>query len=156
MVTFDCGSLARLGDLEPTAEAASELIVLDHHVSNDRYGTVNVIDPAAAASGVVVRRLIDQLGLPLTRDAAVCLYAALVCDTGRFQYESTNAQVFDLAGELVAYDVPVERAEPDALRGAPVRVPAARRRGPRPGRAGPRAVVRLDRGHPGRCSSATT
>jgi phosphoesterase RecJ-like protein len=107
MATFDCGSLARLGELRANAEAAHELVVVDHHISNDRYGTINVIDPAAAASGVLVRKLIDRLGLPLNRDAAVCLYAALVCDTGRFQYESTNASVFALAGELVEFDVPI-------------------------------------------------
>ena len=71
MITFDCGSLGRLGDLEPAAKAARELVVLDHHVSNTRYGTINVIDPAAAASGVLVRRLALELGLPLTNDAAV-------------------------------------------------------------------------------------
>ncbi len=109
MVTFDCGSLGRLGELETAAKAAGELIVLDHHVSNTRYGTINVIDPTAAASGVLVRRLVLELGLPLTDDAAVALYAALVCDTGRFQYETTTASVFELAGELVAFDVPVAR-----------------------------------------------
>jgi phosphoesterase RecJ-like protein len=107
MVTFDCGSLARLGDLERPAKAAAELIVLDHHVSNQRYGTINVIDPDAAASGVLVRRLIEKLHLPLTRDAALCLYTALVCDTGRFQYESTTAEVFDLARELACFDLPI-------------------------------------------------
>ncbi len=107
MVTFDCGSLERLGALRANAEAASELIVVDHHISNERYGSINVIDPDAAASGVLVRRLIERLGLPLARDAAVCLYCALVCDTGRFQYESTDASVFALAGELVTFDVPV-------------------------------------------------
>ena len=109
MVTFDCGSLGRLGDLEPVAKAARELIVLDHHISNTRYGTINVIDPAAAASGVLVRRLVLALGLPLTNDAAIALYAALVCDTGRFQYETTTPSVFDLARELVTFDVPVSR-----------------------------------------------
>jgi len=109
MITFDCGSLGRLGDLEPSAKAARELVVLDHHVSNTRYGTINVIDPAAAASGVLVRRLVLQLGLPLTNDAAVALYAALVCDTGRFQYDTTTPSVFDLARELVSFDVPVSR-----------------------------------------------
>jgi phosphoesterase RecJ-like protein len=109
MVTFDCGSLGRLGDLEPSAKAAGELIVVDHHVSNDRYGSINVIDADAAASGVLVRRLIDRLGLPLDRDAALCLYAALVCDTGRFQYDTTTAEVFDLARELVSFDVPVSK-----------------------------------------------
>lgn len=109
MVTFDCGSLGRLGDLETSAKAARELIVLDHHVSNTRFGTINVIDPAAAASGVVVRRLVAAMGLPLTQDAAVALYAALVCDTGRFQYDTTTASVFQLACELVSFDVPVSR-----------------------------------------------
>jgi phosphoesterase RecJ-like protein len=107
MVTFDSGSLGRLGDLEAPAKAADELIVVDHHISNQRYGTINVIDADAAASGVLVRRLIDMLGLPLTRDAAVCLYAALVCDTGRFQYESTTPEVFELARELTCFDVPI-------------------------------------------------
>ncbi len=107
MVTFDSGSLARLGDLEPSAKAADELIVIDHHVSNERYGSINVIDPDAAASGVLVRRLISRLELPLTRDAAVCLYAALVCDTGRFQYKSTTPAVFELARELACFDLPI-------------------------------------------------
>src|SRR6476619_6825862 len=107
MVTFDSGSLARLGDLEGPAKAAGELVVVDHHVSNQRYGSINVIDPDAAASGVLVRRLIDAMGLPLTRDAALCLYAALVCDTGRFQYESTTPDVFELARELACFDLPI-------------------------------------------------
>ena len=107
MVTFDCGALDRLGDLETAAKAAGELIVIDHHASNARYGTINVIDTEAAASGVLVRQLIATLGFPLTRDAAICLYAALVCDTGRFQYESTTCSVFQLAEELAAFDLPI-------------------------------------------------
>ena len=109
MATFDCGSLGRLGDLEPSAKAAGELIVVDHHISNDRYGSINVIDPDAAASGSLVYRLVRALGLPLSRDAAVCLYAALVCDTGRFQYDTTTPAVFAMARELVQHDVPVSR-----------------------------------------------
>jgi bifunctional oligoribonuclease and PAP phosphatase NrnA len=109
MVTFDCGSLGRLGELGGAAEAAHELIVLDHHVSNTRYGTINVIDPDAAASGVLVRRLVHELGLALDDAAAISLYAALVCDTGRFQYDTTTPGVFDLARELVEFNVPVSR-----------------------------------------------
>ncbi len=90
MITLDCGSLGRLAELGPPAQAARELIVVDHHVTNDGYGTINVIDPTAAASAVIVRQLFERLGWPLTRDAAVCLYTGLVCDTGRFQYEGTT------------------------------------------------------------------
>src|SRR5690349_21144410 len=49
LVTFDCGSLDRLGELETSAKAAGELVVVDHHASNERYGTINVIDVDAAA-----------------------------------------------------------------------------------------------------------
>jgi phosphoesterase RecJ-like protein len=107
MITFDSGSLDRLGDLEPNAKAAAELIVIDHHLSNQQYGSINVIDPRAAASGTLVRRLVARMGMPLTRDAAICLYAALVCDTGRFQYESTTSEVFGLAQELADYELPI-------------------------------------------------
>jgi len=107
VITFDCGDLARLGDLETNAKAAHELIVIDHHASNARYGTTNVIDVNAAASGVLVRRLIAELDLPLTREAAICLYVTLICDTGRFQYESTTCEVFKLAGELAEFELPI-------------------------------------------------
>jgi phosphoesterase RecJ-like protein len=109
MITFDSGSLDRLGDLEPNAKAAAELIVIDHHLSNQQYGSINVIDARAAASGTLVRRLVARMGMPLTRDAAICLYAALVCDTGRFQYESTTPEVFDLARELASFELPIAR-----------------------------------------------
>jgi phosphoesterase RecJ-like protein len=107
MVTFDCGSLDRLGDLESVARDARELVVVDHHISNTRYGSINVIDPEAAASSWITLQLIDGLGLALDRDAAVCLYAALVCDTGRFQYDSTTPAVFEMARRLTEFDVPV-------------------------------------------------
>lgn len=107
MVAFDVSSLQRLGDLAGSAKAAGELVIIDHHLSNDAFGSINIIEPDAAASAVPVRRLIGRLGLPLNRDAAVCLYAALICDTGRFQYSTTTPAVFELARELVAFDVPV-------------------------------------------------
>ena len=108
MVTFDCGSLDRLGELAEPARAARELVVLDHHASNLRFGTHNVVDLTAAATAVVVRDLARELGWELTRDAAVCLYTGLVTDTGRFQYENTTPAVFELAAELAHFGIPTD------------------------------------------------
>ena len=107
MVTFDCGSLARLAELAAPAQAARCLIVIDHHASNDGYGDIDLVDPDAAASAVVVRRLLDQLGWELDPAAAACLYTGVVCDTGRFQYENTTPPVFELARELASFDLPI-------------------------------------------------
>jgi phosphoesterase RecJ-like protein len=108
MLTFDCGSLDRLCELARPASAARQLVVVDHHASNDRYGTINVIDTTAAATAVLVRDLARRLGWELTREAAICLYTGLVTDTGRFQYANTTPAVFHLAEELAAFDLPIE------------------------------------------------
>ena len=112
MVTFDCGSVGRLKELaEPASRAVAtgQLIVLDHHATNERFGTINVVDTSAAATAVVVREVARAAGWPLNRDAATCLYVGLTTDTGHFQYSSTTPQVFALAEELAEFDVPIAR-----------------------------------------------
>jgi phosphoesterase RecJ-like protein len=108
MVTFDCGSLDRLGDLAEPAQRARQLLVIDHHVTNTQFGTINLVDPAAAASAVIVRQLAERLGWDLTYEAAICLYTGLVTDTGRFQYENTTPDVFAMATELSAFGLPIQ------------------------------------------------
>ena len=110
MLTFDCGAPGRLNELGDAARFAAEygeLIVVDHHATNKRFGTVNLVDVDAAATAVVVRELARCLEWPLNRDAAWCLYVGLIADTGRFQYASTTPSVFALAEELSAFDLPV-------------------------------------------------
>jgi bifunctional oligoribonuclease and PAP phosphatase NrnA len=101
MVTLDAGSADRLGPLAASAAAAGELIVLDHHASNTGFGSVNLVDPAAAATAVLTDRLIAELGIPLTRDIATGLYAGLVTDTGSFKFAATTPQVHELAARLL-------------------------------------------------------
>ena len=107
MITFDCGSMGRLGDLADSALRAGTLMVIDHHHTNDNYGSINLVDADAAATAVVVRQLVRMLGWDLNRDAAMCLYTGLVTDTGRFQYETTTPAVFGLAQELAGFDLPL-------------------------------------------------
>jgi phosphoesterase RecJ-like protein len=107
MVTFDCGSLDRLNELAEPAREAGELIVVDHHATNDSYGTVNLLDADAAASAVMVYRLAKRLGWALTRDVAICLYTGIVTDTGRFQYGNTTPEVLEMATELARFDIPI-------------------------------------------------
>jgi bifunctional oligoribonuclease and PAP phosphatase NrnA len=101
MVTFDVASADRLGSLEPSAAAADELIVLDHHASSTRFGTVNLVDGAAAATAVLAFELIGRLGVDITRDMALGLYAGLVTDTGSFKYANTSPQVHEMAALLL-------------------------------------------------------
>ena len=104
MVTCDCAAFDRLGALGHAASRAGELIWIDHHRSNDGLGTVPVIDPTASSTCEIVYRLIEAMGGGLTDDAAACLYAGLVTDTGRFQYEATTPETLRVAARLREHD----------------------------------------------------
>ncbi len=101
MMTFDASSVDRLGGLAGPAAAAAELIVVDHHASNTGFGSVRLVEPAAAATAVLAAELIGRLGVPLTRDIAVGLYAGLVTDTGSFRFSATTPEVHELAAQLL-------------------------------------------------------
>jgi phosphoesterase RecJ-like protein len=101
MMTFDASSPDRFGSLAAAAAAADELIVLDHHASNTGFGTVNLVEPSAAATAVLAAELITRLGVGLTTGIAVCLYAGLATDTGSFKFSSTTPQVHELAARLL-------------------------------------------------------
>jgi bifunctional oligoribonuclease and PAP phosphatase NrnA len=102
MLSFDAASMDRLGTLTGPAAAAGELIVLDHHASNTRFGTINLVDPGAAATAVLAADLIERLAIPLTEQIALGLYAGLVTDTGSFKFSATTPQVHELAARLLS------------------------------------------------------
>ncbi len=102
MVTFDAASADRLGLLQASASAAGELIVLDHHASNTGFGTVQLVDPDAAATAVLAHELIGRLGVEISRDIALGLYAGLITDTGSFKYPTTSPRVHEMAARLLA------------------------------------------------------
>jgi phosphoesterase RecJ-like protein len=76
-------------------------VVVDHHVTNEGFGDIALIDPEAAATSVLVVDLLETLGWPLTPEIATCLHTALVTDTGRFQYSNTTPATLRLAADLV-------------------------------------------------------
>ncbi len=102
LVTFDTGSVDRLGSLATRVPAAADVLVVDHHVTNTRFGSVNLVDVTAAATAVVVVELLDRLGWALTVEVAAPVYTGLITDTGSFKYAATTPAVHELAARLLA------------------------------------------------------
>jgi phosphoesterase RecJ-like protein len=100
MVTCDCASLDRLASLAGSAVRAKTLIWIDHHVTNEGLGSIPLVDPSATSTSELVWRLVRHLGGDVSVDTAKCLYAGLVTDTGRFQYEAVRPETLRLAAEL--------------------------------------------------------
>ncbi|MCL2545399.1 MAG: DHH family phosphoesterase [Clostridia bacterium] len=109
-VAVDVSDGDRLGAARPLFDAAPVRVVIDHHATNDCFGGVNWIEPQAAATGMMVLACIRDLGVPLTREMAEYLYAAISTDTGNFRFSNTDAAVLRAAAALVDAG-----AQPDKL-----------------------------------------
>ncbi len=107
VISCDCGDRKRLGAV--MAAPRGLLINLDHHATNDRFGDINLVDVVAESSGVVVSTLLRELGVPLDRVLAPCLYTTIVFDTGRFMHSNTTAHTFRWTAELL--DTGIDAAE---------------------------------------------
>lgn len=99
VVTVDIPSVNRLGALRELADGDRDVLVIDHHASNQLFGTANLVDPAADSTTMLVAELLDAWGKPLRLDVAHCLYAGLTTDTGSFRWASARAH--RLAARLV-------------------------------------------------------
>jgi bifunctional oligoribonuclease and PAP phosphatase NrnA len=106
VVTVDVPSLKRLGALGDLAGSGRQLLVIDHHASNDLFGTANFVEPSADSTTMMVADLLDAWGKPIDPDVAHCIYAGLTTDTGSFRWASARA--LRLAARLV--DVGVDNA----------------------------------------------
>ena len=101
MVVLDVAAEDRLGELAAQAAKARTVVVLDHHVTNEGFGDIAIVDSGAAATGEVVYRLLRELDWGITTDIATCLLTALITDTGRFQYSNTTPETHRIAAVLV-------------------------------------------------------
>jgi phosphoesterase RecJ-like protein len=106
LVVLDTQNKERLGRIAPYADRKGlDVVVLDHHVGDAAFGTVNVVQPEKAATGELVYDLIRREPNALTTPIAEALYAALVTDTGSFRHSNTDPDVHAMAGDLLARGV---------------------------------------------------
>lgn len=99
VVTVDVPSINRLGALSDLAGSAGQVLVIDHHASNDLFGTANFIDVSADSTTMMIADILDAWRKPIGPDVAHCIYAGLTTDTGSFRWASARA--LRLAARLV-------------------------------------------------------
>jgi bifunctional oligoribonuclease and PAP phosphatase NrnA len=107
LVAVDCASARRIAPEETAVSGARLVVDIDHHHDNTRFGTENLIVADASSTAEIVRDVLRELGVDLTREIAEALYVGLVTDTGRFQYSNTTPKALRLAAELVEAGVDV-------------------------------------------------
>ena len=102
-VALDTANEERLGEnvLALVPEGAQRVII-DHHITNERYGDLVWVDAEAPATAQMVWELAMAGGWEIPAAAGVALYVGASTDTGSFQYANTTARTHEMAAHLVA------------------------------------------------------
>ncbi len=98
LILLDCGEVERTGFKNLPGKLK---LVVDHHLTKQNFGDIKWGISDASSTGEMVFNLIHALGAPLDKDTALCLYTAIVTDTGGFRYSSTSPSSFRAAAELL-------------------------------------------------------
>lgn len=119
-IVLDCGDLERIGGVKKLLIKTKPTINIDHHVTNDRFGSVNCVVPRASSTCEILFDLFKQAKVRLDKDMALLLYAGIMTDTGSFKYENTSAHTHTIAGELMAFGLKVPLLHEKLYPGIPV------------------------------------
>ncbi len=101
LFVLDCGDLERTGLLSKGDIHRSCVINIDHHVTNKQFGQINWINVEAAATGELICDLVEALDSRYSQELALCLYTAIVSDTGFFAYSNTRPKTLRFSASLL-------------------------------------------------------
>ena len=100
-VVLDIGERKRAGKEFCDFTRVTTTVNLDHHLSCENFADYNLIDSTAAATGVLVYRIANAFGYRFDRETALCIYVAIITDTGSFRYSNANREAFTVSGEMI-------------------------------------------------------
>jgi phosphoesterase RecJ-like protein len=104
VIMVDTASLARVGRIYDDYEQALAmlpLLIVDHHVTNEGAGALNLIRPEAASTCELLYDLFRAMDLPMSGNLATCLLLGLTSDTQSYQTSSTRASSLRAAADLL-------------------------------------------------------
>ncbi len=105
VITLDAGSLKRAGKINLRG-LGRKIINIDHHIDNTLYGDINLVEKSSSC-GEIIFNLAKAISMPIDKETAICLYTAIMTDTGSFRYNNTSLATFKTVQELYAKGINV-------------------------------------------------
>lgn len=100
-VIVDADAPKRVGDSAETIASARTLARVDHHLSSEQFGDIQIISHSVSSTCELVALLFNANGIAIDQQTATLLLAGIIFDTGGFRYPNTSARTFHIASELV-------------------------------------------------------
>ena len=106
---FDTGFILDAGELRRAGshlrQICTTLVNIDHHPHSERFGEIHYVEETASATGALVYRILRAGNIAISTDIAICIYSAILSDTGSFRYSNADPEAFRIASEMVGLGV---------------------------------------------------
>ncbi len=120
-IVLDCGDLERVGHVKKFLVKGKPLINIDHHISNPKFGTINIVNPKISSTSELVADLLVAAKFKLNKSVAHLLYAGIMTDTGSFKYDITKPSTHVLAARLMEFGINPSRMHEKLYPGMPAK-----------------------------------
>jgi len=106
-ITVDCADFKRLG--KPFQSLRQPDINIDHHITNELFGDINLIEGQAVATAAILTSYLPVWGYEITRPIAAALLTGIITDTLGFRTSNMTPEALRQAAALM--DTGVEMSE---------------------------------------------
>jgi len=105
-IVLDCSNVKRIGKTYEIFKNIKTIINIDHHKSNENFGSLNYVDSSVSSVGEIIYELIGSINIDLLdEDISTCLFAAIITDTGSFRYSNVSSKTFKIASDLTSFGI---------------------------------------------------
>lgn len=105
VINLDIAALDRCANAQVLFNKAKYTVNIDHHETNIGYANLNIVEPKASATGEVLFDIAKNMEWKISQNCAICLYTAILTDTGSFRFANTTPKTMQYAGELISYGI---------------------------------------------------
>lgn len=105
IISVDCADFSRMGRISTLFDDQARLLNVDHHPTNDRFGSCHLIKHDAAATVQILYDLAIHMKLVPNLEFGDCIYTGLLTDTGGFRYSNTSPEVMQIGATLLSLGV---------------------------------------------------
>ena len=106
-IVVDCSSIQRIGQNNNEFYKCKKSIIIDHHISNEMYGSINFVDRAYPSCAQLIYYLYKNWNVEITKEIGECLLTGSITDTNGFSNDNVNKDTFLMTAELMNLDISI-------------------------------------------------
>jgi phosphoesterase RecJ-like protein len=98
---IDSSTYAMVTGLKDNDKPSINTVVIDHHISNEKFGKINLVDTKTTSTGEILYKVFEDWGRAIDKETGECLLTGIIGDTGSFQYQNVGQGTLRIAASLM-------------------------------------------------------